>query len=75
MKLKVVIQNNVYQMNKTQFLKLIKQIKTMTKNKRMLLAIKKDRYVELRKDNYNTKLELEKAVKNWNQKGYCCYTN
>ena len=40
----------------------------------MILAVRKDKYFEFRKDEFKTKEEMKEEIKKWNSKGYVCYT-
>lgn len=40
----------------------------------MILALEKDRYIEMRRDEFKTSEEMAKAVKEWNNQGFICYT-
>lgn len=40
----------------------------------MILAIQKDRYIEMRKDEFKTKEEMKEKIKEWNKQGFICYT-
>ncbi len=40
----------------------------------MILALQKNNYFEMRKDEFKTKNEMNRAIEAWDKLGYNCYT-
>lgn len=72
--MKVVIQNKAYQMGKTEFHKMIKEV-VKPNIKRGIYAIEKGSYGELLNKTYKTQRELYATVKVYQSMGYKVYFN
>ena len=65
--------DHIYEMNKKQFDGVLKVAKKAVKHG--IYAVEKDGTAEMKKETYSNKSELEKAVKEYEAKGFKVYYN
>lgn len=71
--MKVLVNKNVYQMDKKMFLNLIKIARESIK--KGIVAIEKGDIAEMRKDTFDSKTKFKKQVKEFQSQGYKVHTN
>lgn len=71
--MKVILENSLYEMNRKQFLAVLEVAKKAVK--RGIYVIEKDGLAEMKKDTFDSKEELRKAVAEYESKGFNVYYN
>lgn len=66
----VSISDHLYSMKRESYKKYLNKISKMIKRQPTIIAVEKKEYVEMRNDIYPNQKELNKAIKNWEAKGY-----
>lgn len=72
-KMRVILENSVYEMNRKQFRAVMEVAKKSVK--RGIYAIEKDGLAEMKKDTFDSKEDLRKAVAEYESKGFKVYYN
>lgn len=72
-KMKVILENSVYEMNRKQFLAVSEVAKKAVKCG--IYAIEKDGLAEMKKETFDSKEDLRKAVAEYKIKGFNVYYN
>ena len=71
--MRVLLNGNIYDMDRKQFDGVLKVAKKAVK--RGIYAVEKDGTAEMKKETYSNKSELEKVVKEYEEKGFKVYYN
>ena len=71
--MRVLLNGNIYDMDRKQFDGVLKVAKKAVK--RGIYAVEKDGLAEMKKEKYSNKSELEKVVKEYEEKGFKVYYN
>ena len=71
--MRVLLNGNIYDMDRKQFDGVLKVAKKAVK--RGIYAVEKDGTAEMKKEMYSNKSELEKVVKEYEEKGFKVYYN
>lgn len=71
--MRVLLNNHLYDMDRKQFDGVLKVAKKAVK--RGIYAVEKDGTAEMKKETYSNKSELEKAVAEYEEKGFKVYYN
>ena len=71
--MRVLLNNHLYDMDRKQFDGVLKVAKKAVK--RGIYAVEKDGTAEMKKETYSNKSELEKVVKEYEEKGFKVYYN
>ena len=71
--MRVLLNDHIYEMSKKQFNGVLKVAKKALK--RGIYAVEKDGTAEMKKETYLNKSELEKVVKEYEEKGFKVYYN
>ena len=71
--MRVLLNDHLYDMNRKQFDGVLKVAKKAVK--RGIYAVEKDGVAEMKKETYSNKSELEKVVKEYEEKGFKVYYN
>ena len=71
--MRVLLNNHIYEIRKKQFDGVLKVAKKALK--RGIYAVEKDGTAEMKKETYSNKSELEKVVKEYEEKGFKVYYN
>ena len=71
--MRVLLNDNIYDMNRKQFDGVLKVAKKAVKHG--IYAVEKDGVAEMKKETYLNKSELEKVVKEYEEKGFKVYYN
>ena len=71
--MRVLLNDHLYDMNRKQFDGVLKVAKKAVKHG--IYAVEKDGTAEMKKETYSNKSELEKAVKEYKEKGFKVYYN
>ena len=71
--MKVLLNNSVYEMSRKQFRGVLSVAKKAVKHG--IYAVEKDGLAEMKKEMYSNKVELEKAVAEYEEKGFKVYYN
>ena len=71
--MRVLLNGNIYDMDRKQFDGVLKVAKKAVK--RGIYAVEKDGTAEMKKETYSNKTELEKAVAEYEAKGFKVYYN
>ena len=71
--MRVLLNGNIYDMDRKQFDGVLKVAKKAVK--RGIYAVEKDGTAEMKKETYSNKYELEKVVKEYEEKGFKVYYN
>ena len=71
--MKVLLNNSVYEMSRKQFDGVLKVAKKAVNHG--IYAVEKDGTAEMKKETYSNKTELEKVVKEYEEKGFKVYYN
>ena len=69
--MRVLLNDHIYEMNKKQFDGVLKVAKKAVKHG--IYAVEKDGTAEMKKETYSNKAELEKAVAEYEEKGFKVY--
>ena len=69
--MRVLLNGNIYDMDRKQFDGVLKVAKKAVK--RGIYAVEKDGTAEMKKETYSNKSELEKVVKEYEEKGFKVY--
>ena len=69
--MRVLLNDHIYEMNRKQFGGVLKVAKKAVK--RGIYAVEKDGTAEMKNETYSNKSELEKAVKEYEAKGFEVY--
>lgn len=72
-KMRVILDNSVYEMNRKQFLAVSEVAKKAVKCG--IYAIEKDGIAEMKKDTFDSREDLRKAVAEYESKGFKVYYN
>ena len=71
--MKVIVNNNTYSMRREQFRGLLKIAKAEVKNG--IIAIEKNKIVEMRKDTFASNLEKKRKIEHYKALGYKVYVS
>ena len=71
--MKVLLNNSVYEMSRKQFRGVLSVDKKAVKHG--IYAVEKDGMAQMKKETYSNKAELEKAVSEYEEKGFKVYYN
>ena len=71
--MRVLLNDHLYDMDRKQFDGVLKGAKKAVKHG--IYAVEKDGTAEMKKETYSNKSELEKAVKEYEEKGFKVYYN
>ena len=71
--MRVLLNDHIYDMNRKQFDGVLKVAKKAVKHG--IYAVEKDGTAEMKNETYSNKSELEKAVKEYEAKGFKVYYN
>ena len=71
--MKVLLNNSVYEMSRKQFRGVLSVAKKSVKHG--IYAVEKNGMAEMKKETYSNKSELEKVVKEYEEKGFKVYYN
>ena len=71
--MKVLLNNSVYEMSRKQFRGVLSVAKKAVKHG--IYAVEKDGMAQMKKETYSNKAELEKAVSEYEEKGFKVYYN
>ena len=71
--MRVLLNDHLYDMDRKQFDGVLKVAKKAVK--RGIYAVEKDGTAEMKKETYSNKSELEKVVKEYEEKGFKVYYN
>ena len=71
--MRVLLNNHIYEMSRKQFDGVMKVAKKAVKHG--IYAVEKDGTAEMKKETYSNKSELEKVVKEYEEKGFKVYYN
>lgn len=71
--MKVIVNNNTYSMRREQFRGLLKIAKAEVKNG--IIAIKKNKIVEMRKDTFSSNSEKKRKIEDYKALGYKVYVS
>ena len=71
--MRVLLNDHIYEMSRKQFDGVLKVAKKAVK--RGIYAVEKDGTAEMKKEAYSNKVECEKSVKKYEEKGFKVYYN
>ena len=71
--MRVLLNDHIYEMSRKQFRGVLKVAKKAVKHG--IYAVEKDGTAEMKKETYSNRAELEKVVKEYEEKGFKVYYN